>query len=46
VKSPGQRLAELWAKLIGVLVQHWLLLTTPWPDARRSLWKAAGVIGA
>ena len=37
-------MAELWARLIGVLLQHWLLLTTTWPEARRSLWKAARAI--
>lgn len=42
--SPQRREAEFWAKLIGVVVQHWLLLTTAWPDARRSLWKAARAI--
>lgn len=46
VKSPERRLGELWAKLIGVVLQHWLLLATSWPDGRRSLWKAAGVIRA
>ena len=46
VKSPERRLAELWAKLIGVVLQHWLLLATSWPDARRSLGKAAGVVRA
>ena len=34
------------AKLIGVVLQHWILLATSWPDGRRSLWKAAGVIRA
>jgi hypothetical protein len=37
-------MAEFWAKLIGVVLQHWVLLTTAWPDVRRSLWKAAGVV--
>jgi hypothetical protein len=43
-RSPEQRLAELWAKMIGVILQHRLLLMTAWPAARRSLWTAAGVI--
>lgn len=34
----------LWVKLIGVVVQHWLLLTSSLPDPRGSLWKAAEVI--
>jgi hypothetical protein len=44
VKSPECRMAELWARLIGVVLQHWLLLSTTWPEARRSLWKASEVI--
>jgi Transposase DDE domain len=48
-KHPSSRpaewqMAELLAKLMGVIVQHWLLLRCTWVDARRSLWKAAGVI--
>lgn len=39
--TPVEALAVLWAKLLGALLQHWLLLTTSWPDNRRSLWKAA-----
>jgi hypothetical protein len=38
------QMAELLAKLIGVIVQHWLLLSSTWANPRRSLWKAAGVI--
>lgn len=43
-KSTTWRMAEFWAKLIGVLVQHWLLLTTTWQDHRRSLMQAAAVL--
>jgi hypothetical protein len=38
------QMAEFWAKLIGVIVQHWLLLTTTWSDHRRSLMRAAVVL--
>jgi hypothetical protein len=38
------QMAELLAKLIGVIIQHWLFLTSTWINPRRSLWKAAGVI--
>jgi hypothetical protein len=38
------RMAELLAKLIGVIIQHWLLLSLAWADPRRSLWKAARVL--
>ncbi len=41
---PAEVLAVLWAKLRGVILQHWLLLSTVWPDGRRSLWKAARMI--
>ena len=36
-----EAMAVLWAKLIGVMLQHWLLLSAAWPDDRRSLFKAA-----
>ena len=39
-----ERLALFWAKLIGVVLQHWLLLTSNAADPRRSPWKAARVI--
>jgi hypothetical protein len=43
-KSAAWQMAELLAKLIGVVIQHWLLLTSTWRNPRRSLWKAARVI--
>jgi hypothetical protein len=39
--KPEEVMAVLWAKLIGVLFQHWLLLLSAWPDDRRSLRNAA-----
>jgi len=42
--SAVERMAVFWAKLIGVVVQHGLLLTSTWSNARRSHWKAARVI--
>jgi len=42
--SVAWRMAEFWAKLIAVIVQHWLLLTTTWSDPRRSLRRAAAVL--
>lgn len=36
-----EAMAVLWAKLIGVMLQHWLLLSAAWTDDRRSLLKAA-----
>jgi hypothetical protein len=43
-KSAVWQMVEFWAKLIAVLVQHWLLLTTTWLDYRRSLRRAAAVL--
>ena len=39
-----ERMALFGAKLIGVILQHWLLLTSTWSNPRRSPWKAARVI--
>jgi hypothetical protein len=36
-----ERMAVFWAKLIGVVLQHWLLLVSTWSNPRRSHWKAA-----
>lgn len=45
MQSPAQRqMAVLYAKLIGVIVQHWILLTTVWNDGRRSLRRAAVIL--
>jgi hypothetical protein len=43
-KGVVRQMAEFWTKLIGVIVQHWLLLTTTWLDHRRSLMRAAAVL--
>jgi hypothetical protein len=42
--SPQRQMAVLYAKLIGVIVQHWLLLTVTWHDGQRSLRKAAAIL--
>lgn len=42
--TPQRQMAVLYAKLIGVLVQHWILLTTTWSDGKRSLRKAAAIV--
>lgn len=41
-----ERMALFWAKLIGVVLQHGLLLTSTWAGLRRSPWKAARVLRA
>lgn len=47
-KSRRQRgdavLCEVYAKLIGLIIQHWLLLTSCWDVVERSLSKAARVL--
>jgi hypothetical protein len=37
-------LCELYAKLIGLLLQHWLMLLFAWQDEQRSLVKLAQVV--
>jgi hypothetical protein len=39
--APRERLAVFYAKLLGVLLQHWLLLATAWQVPQRSLLRAA-----
>jgi hypothetical protein len=43
-RSSDWQMAELLAKLIGVIIQHWLLLSSTRANPRRSLRKAANVI--
>ena len=42
--TPWRVLCEVWATLLGVLVQHWLTLTGCWQCPDRSLVKAAQVV--
>jgi DDE family transposase len=39
-----RQMARLWVRLTAVLVQHWLLVTTAWGDARYSLVKVCQII--
>jgi Transposase DDE domain len=39
-----EQLAVFYAKLLGVLLQHWLLLATAWLGRRRSLLKGARLL--
>jgi hypothetical protein len=43
-EKPWRILCELYAKLIGMIVQHWLLLTSAWENPARSLVKALKTI--
>jgi hypothetical protein len=42
--KPWRILCELYAKLLGALLQHWILVTTGWNQPDRSAFKAAQVI--
>ena len=42
--KPWRVLCEVWAKLLAVLIQHWLALTGCWQCPQRSLVKAAQVV--
>jgi len=42
--KPWRILCEIYAKLLGMVVQHWILLTSCWSYPNRSLVKAARTI--
>ncbi len=42
--DPWRVLCELYAKLIGALLQHWLIVLFAWHDPQRSLVKLAKVV--
>ena len=42
--DPVRQLVQLYARMVAVIVQHWLILTTLWPDDRLSLTKATRLI--
>jgi hypothetical protein len=42
--NPWRVLCELSAKLIGVLIQHWVIVLFAWQDPQRSLVKLAKVV--
>ena len=42
--NPWRVLCELYAKLIGVMLQHWLMVLFAWHDPQRSLVKLAQVV--
>lgn len=43
-RNPWRILCELYAKLIGAIVLHWVCLTGLWQRPDRSLFKAAGAV--
>lgn len=40
-EQPWRVLCEVYAKLLGLLLQHWVLVTSLWRYPDRSAWKAA-----
>lgn len=42
--SPESKLVEIYAKMIGQIIQHWLLITSVWSYSDRSLVKASKAI--
>lgn len=42
--DPVRQLVELYARLIAIVLQHWLVLTTCWPDAALSLVRVTRLI--
>lgn len=44
--NPWRILCETFAKLLGQLIQHWILIQAVWSEPRRSLRKAAGAVRA
>ena len=42
--NPWRVLSEIYAKLISLIIQHWILLTCCWHVLDRSLTKAARVL--
>lgn len=43
-KDPWRIVCELYAKLLGLLIVHWVLLAGCWHDPYRSLYKAGRVV--
>lgn len=42
---PWRQLCEIYCKLVGVVIQHWISVVGTWSNPRRSLVKAAQVVG-
>jgi Transposase DDE domain len=43
-EKPMRILCEVWAKLIGLIIQHWLTIVGCWSDLHRSLVKASHLV--
>jgi len=45
-KNPARILCEVYAKLIGLVMQQWILAASSWADPERSLFKAAQLVAS
>ena len=43
-KNPARILCEVYAKLLGLVFQQWILVASNWVDPVRSLFKAAMIV--
>ena len=43
-KNPTRMLCEIYAKLLALVFQQWLLVASSWEDPERSLFKAAQIV--
>jgi len=43
-EKPWRRICEVYAKLVAMIIQHWILLSSCWQDPDRSLFKAVKTI--
>ena len=44
--NPARILCEVYAKLIGLVMQQWILAASSWADPERSLFKAAQMVAS
>ena len=44
--NPERILCEVYAKLLGLVLQQWILVASSWIDPERSLFKAATIVAA
>jgi hypothetical protein len=45
-ENPARILCEVYAKLIGLVMQQWILAASSWTDPERSLFKAAQMVAS
>lgn len=45
-ENPARILCEIYAKLLGLIIQQWLFAASSWRDPERSLFKAAALVAS